>query len=79
MNNVTHYTIAFWFNILIANLWHMNDKPLLAIVFGIGAGRSGVYAWRVYRYMGFNFHAGINLPILGSLSIQTQPHMWKKQ
>ena len=38
MNNVTHYTIAFWFNILIANLWHMNDKPLLATVFGIGAG-----------------------------------------
>lgn len=38
MNNVTHYTIAFWFNILIANLWLMNDEILLALVFGIGAG-----------------------------------------
>lgn len=41
------------------------------------AGRTGVYAMRVYRNRGFNFHAGINLSILGSLSIQTQPHMWK--
>ena len=38
MNNVTHYTLAFWFNILIANLWLMNDELLLALVFGIGAG-----------------------------------------
>ena len=43
------------------------------------AGRTGVYAMRVYRYAGFNFHAGINLPVLGSISIQTQPHMWEKQ
>ena len=42
------------------------------------AGKSGVYFQRVYRRQGFNFHAGINVPLLGSLSIQTQPHMWKK-
>ena len=38
MNSVTHYTLAFWFNILIANLWLMSDDLLLASVFGIGAG-----------------------------------------
>ena len=38
MNNITQYTLAFWFNILIANLWLMNDELLLALVFGIGAG-----------------------------------------
>ena len=43
------------------------------------SGRAGVYACSGIRAMGFNFHAGINLPILGSLSIRTQPHMWEKQ
>lgn len=43
------------------------------------AGKPGVYFTRVYRYQGFNFHAGINLPLLGSLSVQTQPHMWEKK
>lgn len=38
MNNTTQHTLAFWFNILIANLWLMNDDLLLALVFGIGAG-----------------------------------------
>jgi len=42
------------------------------------AGRTGAYFMRVYRRQGFNFHAGINLPIIGSLSVQTQPHMWEK-
>jgi hypothetical protein len=42
------------------------------------SGKTGAYFRRVYRYRGFNFHAGIHLPMLGSLSIQTQPHMWEK-
>ncbi len=43
------------------------------------AGRAGVYFMRVYRHQpGINFHAGINLPLLGSLSVQAQPHMWDK-
>ena len=42
------------------------------------AGKTGVYFMRVYRQQGFNFHAGINLPWLGSVSMQTQPHMWEK-
>ena len=41
------------------------------------AGKTGVYFMRVYRDQGFNFHAGINIPLLGSISIQTQPHMWE--
>lgn len=43
------------------------------------SGRTGLYFMRVYRGYGFNFHAGINLPLLGSVSMQTQPHMWRKQ
>jgi hypothetical protein len=42
------------------------------------AGKTGAYFMRVYRQQGFNFHAGINLPWLGSVSMQTQPHMWEK-
>lgn len=42
------------------------------------SGRTGPYFMRVHRGCGFNFHAGINLPLLGSVSMQTQPHMWKK-
>lgn len=42
------------------------------------AGKTGVYFMRVYRSQGFNFHAGINLPLFGSVSMQTQPHMWNK-
>lgn len=41
-------------------------------------GKAGPWFQRVYRGQGFNFHAGINIPLLGSLSIQTQPHMWEK-
>ena len=37
--------------------------------------RMGLYFMRVHRGQGFNFHAGANLPLLGSLSIQTQPNM----
>jgi len=43
------------------------------------AGKTGVYFLRTYRGRGFNFHAGINIPVLGSLSLQTQPHMWNPQ
>lgn len=40
------------------------------------SGKVGPYFMRVYRYSpGFNFHAGINMPLLGSVSIQTQPNM----
>lgn len=42
-------------------------------------GRTGFYFRRVYKDRGFNFHSGLNLPILGSISIQTQPHMWDKK
>lgn len=42
------------------------------------AGSTGPYFMRVYRGQGFNFHAGLNLPLLGSISIQTQPHLWEK-
>ncbi len=48
--------------------WHMSWHPGLA-------GRMGLYFMRVHRGQGFNFHAGANLPLLGSLSIQTQPNM----
>lgn len=34
---------------------------------------------RVYRGCGFNFHARFMVPLVGSLSIRTQPHMWRKQ
>lgn len=40
----------------------------------------GAHFFRVYRHVpGINFQAGINLPILGSISISTQPHMWDAQ
>lgn len=43
------------------------------------SGNPGLYFRRMYRgAKGLNFHAGINVPLIGSLSIQTQPHMWKK-
>ena len=42
-------------------------------------GRTGLYFTRVHRSRGFNFDAVINLPLLGSLRMQTQPHMWRKQ
>jgi hypothetical protein len=43
------------------------------------SGRTGLYFMRVHRGCGFNFHAGINLPLFGSVCMQTQPHMWRKQ
>lgn len=43
------------------------------------SGRTGLYFMRVCGGQGFNFHAGINLPAIGSLSMQTQPHMWEKK
>lgn len=44
------------------------------------SGRGGPYVMRVYRGSpGLNFHAGINLPVVGSFSVQTQPNMpWKR-
>lgn len=39
------------------------------------SGRFGPYFMRVYRSRGFNFHSGLNLPLFGALSIQTQPNM----
>jgi hypothetical protein len=60
--------------------WHHPDS--ITWRFGINyskreSGKTGVYFMRVYRGQGFNFHVGINLPYVGSLSIQTQPHMWE--
>ncbi|WP_326526927.1 hypothetical protein [Dokdonella sp.] len=48
--------------------WHLSWYPGLA-------GKMGLYFMRVHRGQGFNFHAGVNFPLLGSLSIQTQPNM----
>ena len=40
------------------------------------SGSIGPYFMRTYRYApGLNFHAGLNLPVVGSFSIQTQPNM----
>ncbi len=62
--------------------WH-NPKSLTwrwAVTYSIRkAGRTGAYFIRVHRGQGFNFHAGINLPFVGSLSINTQPSMWIKK
>ena len=41
-------------------------------------GRAGFYFMRVYRGQGFNFHAGANIPFIGSVSLNTQPHMFPK-
>lgn len=43
------------------------------------AGQTGAYFMRVYKGQGFNFHAGINLPLVGSMSVQTQPSMWDRK
>lgn len=49
--------------------WHLSWHPGLF-------GKVGPYFMRTYRYSpGINFHAGINLPVFGSVSIQTQPNM----
>ena len=49
--------------------WHMSWSPGMS-------GSFGPYLIRTYTYEpGINFHAGINLPIVGSVSIQTQPNM----
>lgn len=51
--------------------WHFSWSP------GI-AGRAGPYFMRTCRYRpGLNFHAGLNLPLIGSFSMQTQPNMPK--
>ena len=42
------------------------------------AGKVGFYFMRTYRYEpGINFNAGLNLPLFGSFSVQTQPNMKK--
>lgn len=39
-------------------------------------GRLGWYFFRTYKYLpGLNFHCGLNLPLIGSFSMQTQPNM----
>lgn len=49
--------------------WHLSWSPGMS-------GSFGPYFIRTYTYApGINFHAGINLPIVGSVSIQTQPNM----
>ena len=49
--------------------WHFSWTPELS-------GSIGPYFMRVYRHSpGFNFHAGLNLPVIGAFSIQTQPNM----
>lgn len=49
--------------------WHLSWHPGLS-------GKVGPYFMRTYRYSpGLNFHAGLNLPVIGSFSIQTQPNM----
>ena len=40
------------------------------------SGRAGLYFMRTYRYKPWLiFHAGLNLPVIGSFSVQTQPNM----
>lgn len=52
--------------------WHLSWSPGMSGSFG----SFGPYFMRTYRYApGINFHAGINLPVVGSVSIQTQPNM----
>ena len=49
--------------------WHLSWSPGLS-------GRVGPYFMRMYRYKpGLNFCAGVNLPLLGSFNVQTQPNM----
>ena len=49
--------------------WHLSWRPGMS-------GSFGPYFIRTYRYVpGINFHAEINLPVFGSVSIQTQPNM----
>ena len=40
------------------------------------SGKVGPYFMRTHRYCsGLNFNAGLNLPLLGSCNVQTQPNM----
>jgi hypothetical protein len=49
--------------------WHFSWHPGLS-------GKIGPYFMRVHKHSpGFNFHAGLNLPVMGAFSIQTQPNM----
>ncbi len=44
------------------------------------SGSFGPYFIRTYKYMpGINFHAGINLPLVGSVRIEMQPNMPTKR
>ncbi len=39
------------------------------------SGKVGPYFMRTHRYdPGLNFNAGLNLPLLGSFNVQTQPN-----
>jgi len=62
--------------------WH-NPKSLtwrFSLTYSrVKSGRSGIYFFKTHRYAkGLNFHAGINLPLIGSLTLQTQPNMFNK-
>lgn len=46
MNKITTNTIAFWFNLLFANLWLIEKELLLTLAFFIGAG---VAMWNEYN------------------------------
>lgn len=49
--------------------WHLSWHPGLSDTVGL-------YFLRTYRYKpGLNFLAGLNLPLFGSFSLQTQPSM----
>ena len=53
--------------------WHMSWSPGMS-------GSFGPYYMRVHKGTpGINFHAGINLPFVGSVNIQTQPNMPTKR
>jgi hypothetical protein len=70
---VDSFTVASWHNPKsLTWRWGITYSPRKT-------GRTGVYFMRTHRGCGFNFIAGINLPILGSLSVQTQPSMWIKK
>ena len=37
MNSITQYTLAFWFSLLIANMWVINGDMLIAAMFLVNA------------------------------------------
>jgi len=64
------YTLAAWhWKWSLTWRWNVTWTPQ-------HAGKIGLYFMRTHRYgTGLNFLAGLNLPLVGSLSVQTQPNM----